>query len=131
MKKNQYFSDQLKLWRLDGWNKVGSTLSNKANLWQSTDDWYFKNYFDDGSMIYIGNASNNKFLGTTPDGNVIEEEFVDGNQGQLWKKGRLNAEGYFTLENSEKSKFLTAKSGGIIPEIIADSLKITGNFETS
>ena len=47
------------------------------------------------------------------------------------KKGRLNAEGYFTLENSEKSKFLTANSGGIIPEIIADSLKITGNFETS
>ena len=82
-------------------------------------------------MIYIGNASNNKFLGITPDGNVIEEEFVDGNQGQLWKKGRLNAEGYFTLENSEKSKLLTAISGGIIPENIADSLEITGNFENS
>ena len=54
------FSDKLSLWRLDGWNKVGSTFSNKANLWQSTEDWYFKNYFDDGSMIYIGNATTDK-----------------------------------------------------------------------
>ena len=71
-------------------------------------------------MIYIGNASNNKFLGITPDGNVIEEEFVDGNQGQLWKKGRLNAEGYFTLENSELPKFITA--------ISESGLEIQGNI---
>jgi len=107
---------QLKLWRLGDWkDKVGTAFSNKADRWQSTEDWFFLNHLDDDSLIYIGNASNNKFLGVTLDGKVVKEEvvqedFVAGKQGQLWKKGSLNAEGYFTLENSETPKFLTVTS---------------------
>ena len=41
--------------------------------------------------------------------------------GQLWIKGKETSEGYFTLENSESSKFLTA--------ISAKELKIKGNLE--
>ena len=114
----------MKLWRLGDWkDKVGTAFSNKADRWQSTEDWFFLNHLNDDSVIYVGNTSNNKFLGTMPDGNVIQEDFVDGKQGQLWKKGSLNAEGYFTLENSETSKFLTATS--------AENLEITKNIEQS
>ena len=117
-----YFSDQLKLWRLGDWkDKVGTAFLNKADRWQSTEDWFFLNHLDDDSVIYIGNASNNKFLGVKPDGEVILKDFVEGKQGQLWKKGSLNAEGYFTLENSETPKFLTAT-----PD---NNLEITKNIE--
>ena len=43
--------------------------------------------------------------------NIILENFEDGkDEGQHWIKGEPNAEGYFTLENSKASKFLTATS---------------------
>ena len=119
-----YFSDQLKLWRLGDWkDKVGTAFLNKADRWQSAEDWFFLNHLDDDLVIYIGNASNNKFLGVMHDGEVIQEDFAAGKQGQLWKKGSLNAEGYFTLENSEMPKFLTAT-----PD---NNLEITKNIEQS
>merc|ERR1712110_741499 len=89
----------------------------------STEDWFFLNQLDDDLVIYIGNASNNKFLGVKSDGKVIQEDFVAGKQGQLWKKGSLDAEGYFTLENSEAPKFLTATAD--------NNLEITKNIEQS
>ena len=49
-------------------------------------------------------------LGIANDGIVIEEEFKDGKVGQLWKKGKPNAKGYFSLEGSKSSKILTATS---------------------
>ena len=104
-------------------DKVGTALLNKADRWQSTEDWFFLPHLDDDSVIYIGNASNNTFLGTTHKGKVIQEDFVDGKQTQLWKKGSLNAEGYFTLENSEAPKFLTATAD--------NNLEITKNIEQS
>ena len=41
------------------------------------------------------------------------EDFEEGKASQLWKKGELDAEGYFTLENSEVSMVLTAISGSL------------------
>ena len=41
---------------------------------------------------------------------VIDEEYLEDNPFQLWKKGKADTEGYFTLENSERSEFLTAIS---------------------
>ena len=57
--------------------------------------------------------------GITNDSKVILENFEEGKDEQLWKKGELNAEGYFTLENYKVSKFITASS--------STSLELKGN----
>ena len=73
-------------------------LKNKAGLWKSVDSWIFKPKND--GLISIENTSKRKVLGATSDGKVIQEVFVEGKADQLWKKGKLDAEGYHTLENS-------------------------------
>ena len=94
----------------------GVTLINKNAVWQSTDEW---NILTERTMVYIVKTSEgNKVLSAV--GNmVIPEEKDENKKAQLWNKGNENAEGYFTLENSESSKFLTAVS--------ATSLQIKGN----
>ena len=56
----------------------------------------------------------------TSDGRVIQEFSVEGKANQLWKKGKPDAEDYFTLENSGETKVLTA--------ISESGLEITGNI---
>ena len=107
------FSDNQK-WKL-GNNKK---LKNKERVWKSDDLWIFKTKGDD--MIYIENTSKAKVLGATSDGKVIQEVFVDGKADQLWKKGKPDAEDYFTLENSGELKVLTA--------ISESGLEIKGNI---
>ena len=70
--------------------------------------WIFKPKDDD--LIYIENTSKVKVLGSTSGGKVILEDFEDGKAHQLWKKGELDAQDYFTLENSGVPKLLTAIS---------------------
>ena len=71
--------------------------------------WIFKNKDDD--LIYIENASKTKVLQATSDGKVIQEVFVEGKAEQLWRKGKPDAEDYFTLEShSEVPKVITATS---------------------
>ena len=59
-------------------------------------------------------------FGATSDGKVIQEVFVEGKTDQLWKKGKPDAEGYFTLENSGVPKVITA--------ISESGLEIKGNI---
>ena len=54
--------------------------------------------------------SKSKVLGAETHGEVILEDFEEGNDRQLWKKGEPDAEGYFTLQNSGEPKVLTAIS---------------------
>ena len=61
-------------------------------------------------MIYVENISKTKVLGATTDGKVILEDFEEHKAGQLWKKGEPDADGYFTLENSNVVKIITAIS---------------------
>ena len=70
--------------------------------------WIFKTKDDD--LVYIENTSKTKVLGVTNDDKVILEDFEEGNACQLWKKGKLDAEGYHTLENSGVPDMLTAIS---------------------
>ena len=49
-------------------------------------------------------------MGAKSDGRVIHEVFERGKDGQLWKKGATDAEGYFTLVNHGYPKVLTAIS---------------------
>ena len=94
------FSDSL--WKLDG-----DMLQNKQGIWKSKDMWNFTSKED---LICIENINKTKVWGTTNDRNVIEENFEENKDGQLWKKGELNNTDYFTLENHKVSKFLTAAS---------------------
>ena len=71
-------------------------------------------------MIYIESTSKTEVLGATSDGKVILEDIEEGKAHQLWRKGELDAEDYFTLENSEVPKVLTA--------IFESSLEIKGNI---
>ena len=63
----------------------------------------------EGEFFYIQNISKNTVLGLWQH-NVIDEEYLEDNPFQLWKKGKADTEGYFTLENSERSEVLTAIS---------------------
>ena len=83
----------------------------------SVDSWIFKTF---SNLIYIENTSTTKVLGAKSDGKVIQEVFVEGKADQLWKKGKPDAKGYFTLENSGVPKVITA--------ISESSLKIKGNI---
>ena len=80
--------------------------------------WIFKTKEDD--LIYIENTSKTKVLGATSDGKVILEDFEEGKAHQLWRKGELDAENYFTLEKDLYPKVLTAISGS--------SFEIKGNI---
>ena len=71
-------------------------------------------------MIYIENTSKTKVLGATSYGRVIQEDSVEGKANQIWKKGKLDSEDYFTLENSGEPKVLTA--------ISESDLEIKGNI---
>ena len=103
MFKFNYFSDKNQRWKLNA-NK----LENKEGLWKSDDLWIFNQTND--NWFYIKYNSTTKVLEATSDGNVTLEDFEEGKAHQLWKKGELDAEDYFTLENSGEPKVLTAIS---------------------
>ena len=121
--KKQQCKTATRVWNFNSisgqkWKLDNNLLKNKAGLWKSTDLWTFTT--KDNDFIYIENTSKTKVLGATSDGKVIQEVFVEDKADQLWKKGKPDAEGYFTLENSGLPKLITA-----ISEI---GLKIKGNI---
>ena len=97
------FSDE-QLWKLDG-----KMLQNKKGLWKSgkTQKWKFTSK---GDLIRIENIWKKKVFGTTNDISVKLENIEDNKDGQLWKKGEPDNDGYFSLKNDKVSKFLTAVS---------------------
>ena len=99
--KLNFFSDKTQKWKLGN----NSKLENKEGVWKSDDSWIFT---AKGNEYIIENNSKSKVLGATSDGKVIQEILVEGKPEQLWKKGVLDAEGYFTLQNSGEPKVLTA-----------------------
>ena len=103
--KLNYFSGS-QLWKLDG-----SMLQNKDKIWVSDENWVFKTKTD---LIYIENILTKKVLGSTNDGKVRQEDYEEGKAQQLWKKGEPNAEGYFTLENFNRTEIMTAVSSSIL-----------------
>ena len=101
------------------WKIIGTTLINKANIWQSRHEWKFQSVEKKGGKIYIENTSNDRVLATPDNFRLVEDTFDKEKAGQKWKKGPANPEGFFTLENLESKKFLTA---------VKDQLVIKGNY---
>ena len=71
-----------------------------------TDDF---NITSKGTFYWIKNISSAKCLERQGD-NVIEETCKEGEQKQLWKKGKLSMNCSFTLGGSESAKVLTTNS---------------------
>ena len=101
------------------WKIIGNTLINKANIWQSRHEWKFQSVEKKVGKIYIENTSNDRVLATPDNFRLVEDTFDKEKAGQKWKKGPANREGFFTLENLESKKFLTA---------LKDQLVIKGNY---
>jgi hypothetical protein len=74
-----------------------------APTWNSNGKWIFKN---DGTI----ENTTKKRLSITADDTTIEEIPAPDNTKQIWKKGDVNKEGYFTLMNESSEKYLTAVS---------------------
>ena len=109
------FLDPKQLWKLDG-----STLINKFHSSKSNYIWSLKT--KDG-LVYIENKEKNKVLELKNGkysweiGKLIEEDFVEDNPKQLWKKAKPDGdtEGYFFLGSSENArKVLSATSASAL-----------------
>lgn len=79
-------------------------MKSKVPTWNSNDKWIFND--NDGT---IENTSK-KRLSITADDMTIEEIPSPDNTKQIWKKGDIDKEGYFTLKNESSEKYLTAVS---------------------
>ena len=101
--KFMVISEPSQLWKLED-----PKLINKANVWQSDDEWEFKKS-DDNTMFHIRSITQNKVLEVLANDSVVLVDIVADKVDQLWKKGDT-MEGYFTLKNSKWSKVLTAIS---------------------
>ena len=101
--KFMVISEPSQLWKLED-----PKLINKANVWQSDDEWEFKKT-EDNTMIHIRSINQNKVLEVLANDSVVLVDIVADKADQLWKKGDT-MEGYFTLKNSKWSKVLTAIS---------------------
>ena len=82
----------------------------------SNDSWNFKTKEDLIQIEYY----ETEILGTTNEGKIILETLEEGRNGHLWKKGEPDNEGFFSLENSQVSKVMTA--------ISTRSLEVKGNI---
>ena len=87
------------------WLLNGTELRNKANHWQSKDEWNIESV---GTSVYIKNISNKTVLATAEDDTVVEEDLKQNNTKQMWKKGTADYEGYFAIKNHHFQKVMTA-----------------------
>ena len=99
-----FISEPSQLWKL---GDEDFKLTNKANVWQSVDQWEFENT-DDNTTFHI-RKNKDKVLEVLDDDSIDLVDKVPDKPDQLWKKGDT-MEGYFTLKNSKWSKVLTAIS---------------------
>ena len=88
------------------------TLKNRGNTWQPDGIWIFTNASEKNmqseNWIRIKNKVDNKTLVGFGSKAIANETFVEGRHIQLWKRGQPDNEGYYTLQNSESQKFITA-----------------------
>ena len=99
-------------------------LHNKEEF-ISNAEWYFKAGKD--GLIYITKLPEKKVIGITGTNWCTLENFVEDKTDQLWKKGKPDNEGYFTLENSTVPKLITVTSSGFTEGTESFGFKLEGN----
>ena len=75
----------------------------KDSTWKSDDLWVFITNND--GLIYIKSSSQTKVLEAANNNTVSLEDFEKDKAEQLWKKGKPDANGYFTLSSPELTNF--------------------------
>ena len=82
-------------------------MKNNANLWTPNHELEvdFKNEY-----ILIRNSSNLRVLAVINEPDLVEENFEEGKDEQLWTQGDNNTDGFFTLKNVKVQTYLTAVS---------------------
>ena len=82
-------------------------MKNNANLWTTNDELEveFKNEY-----ILIRNSSNTKVLAVKNEPDLVEQDFEEGKDEQLWTRGDSNTDGFFTVKNVKVQKYFTAVS---------------------
>ena len=86
-------------------------LNNKADLWDSTDSWILES---NGTLAFLKNTKS-KAITIDKSFNVTLQDLGQNNTNRLWKQGRIDNEGYFTINDPFSPKVLTStKSGKLI-----------------
>ena len=112
------------------WTLNGSTLENKANIWQSNEKWRFIDIGSDvglrvkveEAIVYIENISKKKALSVNGD-EVELVSLMKSNPNQMWNKGFVDVNGYFTLTSRLLSSAINIKA---LTAISVNSLGIRG-----
>ena len=92
-------------------------LVNKDEDWEPKQEWNITKAPGRGTLQKIENK-NQKVLGIpekNTEGDVAKGNYNKDNpdkEGQLWKKGIADDNGYFTITNKKSSEFLAADSDG-------------------
>ena len=84
-------------------------LNNKAHLWNSTDSWKVEL---NGKFVYLKNTSENKFFAIDSSFNVTLQDLGQNNTNHLWKQGKIDEDGFFTLSAPSSPNVLTATKYG-------------------
>jgi len=99
------------------WKMEDNKLVNKDEDWEPKQEWNITKAPGRGTLQKIENK-NQKVLGIpekNTEGDVAEGNYNKDNpdkEGQLWKKGIADDNGYFTITNKKSSEFLAADSDG-------------------
>ena len=87
---------------------TGTTLVNKGNTWNSDNEWRLT---PKSSKFYIENTLKNSVLGIAfRSDKVIGKKLIPHDPRQLWKKGKIDKDGYYTLKNHKSHMALIAIS---------------------
>ena len=84
-------------------------MKNNANLWTSNDE-FIVGPSKDETQILIRNKTNAKVLTVHNEPDLMEQNFDEGEEDQLWEKEDSHIDGFFTLKNLKWDKYLTAVS---------------------
>ena len=81
--------------------------------WKSDGNWTFekateKNWQNEKLIRIKKDFDNKTLLGGFGSKAIPNDTFTKGRHIQLWKRGQPNKKGYYSLQNSESLKFLTA-----------------------
>ena len=82
---------------------------NKADNWEAADAWNLIPN-EEGTMYFISNTSDNDQVLARSNNEVIPKLKSLHDDNQLWIKGEVDDDGYFTLETVDSAKVLTVTS---------------------
>ena len=99
------------LWKYDPESMI---LSNKKRIWQyEKTKWNNTQFPQNGSMVGLIEDFSKNVLSLKNDGLVVLEPLENSSRGaQMWRRGKSDKKGYFTIETLNDGRTLTATNIG-------------------